>query len=134
VPPIVEDNGGARLDFWTACDDTNCHLFFSDGNGHIYRASTPVGHLCQGMDPGSTGDYTQLPWHLGLATDQLDLLTQAFTACVRSGNDPRGSRSPTSSQPFSPPARRSARQNRCSTRSRAIRGRIEMAEPTMMNG
>ncbi|MFH8659006.1 hypothetical protein [Streptomyces afghaniensis] len=40
-PTVVTENkgDGAWLDFWTSCDRTDCHLFFSDGNGHQYRTS-----------------------------------------------------------------------------------------------
>ena len=45
-PAIVTQNKGASggwLDFWIICDDVNCHLFFSDDNGHWYRSQTAVG-------------------------------------------------------------------------------------------
>ncbi|QGZ52476.1 alpha-L-arabinofuranosidase [Streptomyces sp. QHH-9511] len=43
-PPIVTQNkgDGTLIDFWVICDTTNCHLFFSDDNGHVYRAQTSL--------------------------------------------------------------------------------------------
>jgi len=50
-PPILRENkgDGTWLDFWTICDDATCHLFFSDGNGHVYRASTSVDQFPNGF-------------------------------------------------------------------------------------
>jgi endo-1,4-beta-xylanase len=44
IPDIVAANqgGGTWLDYWVICDDINCYLFFSDDNGHYYRAQTAV--------------------------------------------------------------------------------------------
>ncbi len=41
-PAIVTQNKGDGfwIDFWVICDDVNCHLFFSDDNGHLYRSQT----------------------------------------------------------------------------------------------
>jgi endo-1,4-beta-xylanase len=42
-PATVRDTkgmAGGWLDFWVICDDSNCHLFFSDDNGHWYRGQT----------------------------------------------------------------------------------------------
>jgi len=52
VPPIVTQTAGkpdAWLDFWVICDDTNCHLFFADDNGHYYRAQTTVANFPNGF-------------------------------------------------------------------------------------
>ncbi|WP_233580942.1 non-reducing end alpha-L-arabinofuranosidase family hydrolase [Streptomyces triticirhizae] len=38
------------LDLWTICDATDCHLFFSDGNGHMYRSQTTAAELAEGFD------------------------------------------------------------------------------------
>ncbi|UUU20062.1 non-reducing end alpha-L-arabinofuranosidase family hydrolase [Streptomyces sp. DSM 40750] len=50
-PPILTANkgNGGWLDFWTVCDTTHCHLFFSDGNGHMYRSRTTVGEFPGGF-------------------------------------------------------------------------------------
>ena len=44
VPDVVlaNQNPGVWLDFWVICDSTNCYLFFSDDNGHWYRAQTAI--------------------------------------------------------------------------------------------
>lgn len=40
------------LDFWNICDDKNCYLFFTDDNGHFYRAQTRLDQFPQGFgDP-----------------------------------------------------------------------------------
>jgi endo-1,4-beta-xylanase len=44
-PAIVTQNKGASggwLDFWVICDSVNCHMFFSDDNGHWYRSQTAI--------------------------------------------------------------------------------------------
>ncbi|WP_370880986.1 non-reducing end alpha-L-arabinofuranosidase family hydrolase [Streptomyces africanus] len=50
-PQIVKDNkgDGTWIDFWVICDTTNCHLFFSDDNGHIYRAQTSLANFPNGF-------------------------------------------------------------------------------------
>jgi hypothetical protein len=40
---------GGWLDFWVICDDASCYLFFSDDNGHFYRAETKVSAFPQGF-------------------------------------------------------------------------------------
>ncbi|WP_158853326.1 non-reducing end alpha-L-arabinofuranosidase family hydrolase [Saccharothrix deserti] len=51
MPDIVQQNkgDGTWIDYWVICDSANCHLFFSDDNGHIYRAQTSVGNFPNGF-------------------------------------------------------------------------------------
>jgi hypothetical protein len=50
-PPIVTQNKGPGqwIDFWVICDGATCFLFFSDDNGHIYRAQTSQGSFPNGF-------------------------------------------------------------------------------------
>lgn len=50
-PPIVTQNkgDGQWIDFWVICDSANCYLFFSDDNGHIYRAQTSLANYPNGF-------------------------------------------------------------------------------------
>jgi hypothetical protein len=50
-PPIVTQNKGSGqwIDFWVICDTSNCYLFFSDDNGHLYRAQTSLGNFPNGF-------------------------------------------------------------------------------------
>lgn len=50
-PPIVTQNKGKGgwIDFWTICDASNCYLFFSDDNGHLYRAQTTLANFPNGF-------------------------------------------------------------------------------------
>jgi Glycosyl hydrolase family 62/Ricin-type beta-trefoil lectin domain-like len=50
-PPIVTQNKGPGtwIDFWVICDSANCFLFFSDDNGHIYRAQTSMANFPNGF-------------------------------------------------------------------------------------
>jgi hypothetical protein len=50
-PPIVTQNKGPGtwIDFWVICDSANCFLFFSDDNGHIYRAQTSMASFPNGF-------------------------------------------------------------------------------------
>lgn len=50
-PPIVTQNKGSGgwIDFWVICDSANCYLFFSDDNGHVYRARTTLGNFPSGF-------------------------------------------------------------------------------------
>ena len=34
---------------WVICDSSNCHLFSSDDNGHLYRSSTSLSNFPNGM-------------------------------------------------------------------------------------
>lgn len=45
TPAIIQQNigNGNWVDIWVICDSSNCHLFSSDDNGHLYRAQTSVG-------------------------------------------------------------------------------------------
>lgn len=51
MPDIVEDNigNGHWLDFWVICDSTDCYLFSSDDNGHIYRSQTSMANFPNGF-------------------------------------------------------------------------------------
>jgi hypothetical protein len=51
MPQIVRDNigNGHWLDYWVICDDTLCHLFSADDNGHVYRAQTTVANFPNGF-------------------------------------------------------------------------------------
>jgi endo-1,4-beta-xylanase len=50
-PPIVTQNKGPGqwIDFWVICDSANCYLFFSDDNGHQYRAQTTLANFPNGF-------------------------------------------------------------------------------------
>jgi len=50
-PATVTQNKGTGgwLDFWVICDDSNCHLFFSDDNGNWYRSQTTVADFPRGF-------------------------------------------------------------------------------------
>jgi hypothetical protein len=50
-PDIVRQNkgDGTWIDFWVICDSANCFLFFSDDNGHIYRAQTTLANFPNGF-------------------------------------------------------------------------------------
>ncbi|TKX20907.1 glycosyl hydrolase family 62 protein [Elsinoe australis] len=51
TPQIVTDNigDGYWVDMWIICDATDCHLFSSDDNGHLYRSQTSVEDFPNGM-------------------------------------------------------------------------------------
>lgn len=40
--PGPEGNALGALDFWTICDDNNCHLFFSRDDGKLYRSKVGI--------------------------------------------------------------------------------------------
>jgi len=50
-PSIISENIGSGywVDMWVICDSTNCHLFSSDDNGHLYRSQTTVSSFPSGM-------------------------------------------------------------------------------------
>jgi endo-1,4-beta-xylanase len=50
-PAIVTQNKGSGfwIDFWVICDEANCYMFFSDDNGHYYRAATTLGQFPAGF-------------------------------------------------------------------------------------
>ena len=50
-PAIVTQNKGPGqwIDFWVICDSVNCYLFFTDNNGHLYRAQTSLSNFPNGF-------------------------------------------------------------------------------------
>jgi hypothetical protein len=50
-PPGVTANkgNGFWLDFFVICDDANCHLFFADDDGELFRSQTKVGDFPNGF-------------------------------------------------------------------------------------
>jgi len=51
VPESVKDAQGHAgwLDFWIICDDSKCHLFFTNDGGSFFRAETAIGRFPQGF-------------------------------------------------------------------------------------
>ncbi|KAF2497265.1 glycosyl hydrolase family 62 protein [Lophium mytilinum] len=51
TPSTVTANIGSGywVDMWVICDASNCHLFSSDDNGHLYRSQTPLSSFPAGM-------------------------------------------------------------------------------------
>ncbi|MER6015352.1 non-reducing end alpha-L-arabinofuranosidase family hydrolase [Streptomyces bluensis] len=51
MPDIIRQNigNGYWVDMWVICDSTNCYLFSSDDNGHLYRSQTTVGQFPNGF-------------------------------------------------------------------------------------
>ncbi|MGW3106254.1 non-reducing end alpha-L-arabinofuranosidase family hydrolase [Streptomyces sp. NPDC001100] len=51
MPPIIAQNigNGYWVDMWVICDSTNCYLFSSDDNGHLYRSQTSVSQFPNGF-------------------------------------------------------------------------------------
>jgi hypothetical protein len=50
-PAVVTQNKGPGqwIDFWVICDSANSFLFFSDDNGHVYRAQTSLASFPDGF-------------------------------------------------------------------------------------
>jgi endo-1,4-beta-xylanase len=51
MPSIIAQNigGGYWVDMWVICDSSNCYLFSSDDNGHLYRSQTTLANFPNGM-------------------------------------------------------------------------------------
>lgn len=51
MPTTISNNIGSGywVDMWVICDSTNCYLFSSDDNGHLYRSQTTVSNFPSGM-------------------------------------------------------------------------------------
>ncbi|KAF2815794.1 uncharacterized protein BDZ99DRAFT_505478 [Mytilinidion resinicola] len=52
TPSTVSANIGSGywVDMWVICDASNCHLFSSDDNGHLYRSQTSLSSFPNGMN------------------------------------------------------------------------------------
>jgi endo-1,4-beta-xylanase len=52
MPTIIANNigNGYWVDMWVICDSSNCHLFSSDDNGHLYRSQTSISNFPNGMN------------------------------------------------------------------------------------
>jgi hypothetical protein len=55
TPSIITQNIGRGnwVDMWVICDSSNCHLFSSDDNGHLYRSSTSLSNFPNGYGNGA---------------------------------------------------------------------------------
>ncbi|KAH7121610.1 glycosyl hydrolase family 62-domain-containing protein [Dactylonectria macrodidyma] len=51
TPDIITANigDGYWVDMWVICDASNCYLFSSDDNGHLYRAQTTLANFPNGF-------------------------------------------------------------------------------------
>lgn len=51
MPDIIRQNIGSGywVDMWVICDASDCYLFSSDDNGHLYRSRTSVDSFPAGM-------------------------------------------------------------------------------------
>jgi hypothetical protein len=86
-PQIVRDNKGTGtwLDFFVICDETRCHLFFTDDNGQLYRSETDIQSFPEGFgEPviaiaGTKETLFEGSSHYRVAgTDQFLTLVEAF--------------------------------------------------------
>jgi hypothetical protein len=49
-PGVVANKGdGSWLDFFVICDDVNCHLFFADDDGELFRSQTKIADFPSGF-------------------------------------------------------------------------------------
>jgi endo-1,4-beta-xylanase len=51
-PSIVTQNAGSGpgwTDFWVICDSTNCHMFFANNNGYLFRSQTSLSSFPNGF-------------------------------------------------------------------------------------
>ncbi|MET8983528.1 non-reducing end alpha-L-arabinofuranosidase family hydrolase [Streptomyces sp. NPDC004539] len=51
MPDIIRQNigNGYWVDMWVICDASNCYLFSSDDNGHLYRSQTTLAQFPNGF-------------------------------------------------------------------------------------
>ena len=53
TPSIVTQNAGSGgvgwADFWVICDSANCHMFFTNQNGTLFRSQTSLGSFPSGF-------------------------------------------------------------------------------------
>ncbi|KUO16401.1 non-reducing end alpha-L-arabinofuranosidase family hydrolase [Streptomyces dysideae] len=48
-PPIVQQYNGGWLDFWVTCDTADCHMFFTNNRGQLFRAQTTLANFPNGF-------------------------------------------------------------------------------------
>jgi endo-1,4-beta-xylanase len=52
TPSIVTQNAGSGpgwTDFWVICDSANCHMFFGNNNGYLFRSQTTLSSFPNGF-------------------------------------------------------------------------------------
>ncbi|KAF9475607.1 glycosyl hydrolase family 62 protein [Pholiota conissans] len=88
VPSTILNLGnGGWLDMWVICDFTNCHLFSSDDNGHLYRSQTSLANFPNGMSEPVVAMQDSNPYYLYEASNVYNFGTGYLLLVEAIGSD-----------------------------------------------
>ena len=97
TPATITNNIGKGfwVDMWVICDASNCHLFSSDDNGHLYRSQTPLSSFPKGMSEPVIAMQTTNPNDLYEASNVYNVGNGQYlllVECIGTGTSPGGTR------------------------------------------
>ncbi|KAG6087919.1 hypothetical protein E4U30_003935 [Claviceps sp. LM220 group G6] len=89
IPSKLQANmgHGQWVDMWVICDSTNCHMFSSDDNGHLWRAETKLADFPSGFSQPVIALQESNIWKLYEASNVYNVGGEYLLIVEAAGND-----------------------------------------------